>query len=191
MDGDESRKRLEEMLREPLARARAHLGTERGEHAFAEVVDLIFDSVYRIVLRRLKTRHAALEVTGTTLLNAQIRLDRYDPARPFLPWVHVIARNAACDFLRRENHSRAYKHRLVMEEFDPTVHDVPAAPAATDLEIDFKHVLATLSSPLRRVAHLRITEDRTAEDVALIMGKSVSWVYRRLEELREALAVLR
>jgi len=58
-------------------------------------------SVYGLALRMLRNREDAAEVAQDAMVKALSNMDRYDPARPFGPWINRIARNLCIDRYRK------------------------------------------------------------------------------------------
>ena len=62
--------------------------------------------VFALALMITRDRQAAEEVTQDAFLNAYRHLDRYDPQRPFHPWLATIAVRLAQTWLRRHARQR-------------------------------------------------------------------------------------
>lgn len=78
---------------------RAVLGGE--VRAFNGLVERHFGMVYAIAFARLANRHAAEDLTQETFLRAWLHLANLDPPSRFPAWLSQIARNLACDWLKR------------------------------------------------------------------------------------------
>src|SRR5687767_14903291 len=75
--------------------------------------------VYRWIVRVVRHPAAAEDLTVETFWRVYSRRNRFDPRRPFGPWLRRVATRVAVDYLKSADHSFAD---------DPTV----AAPAAAD-----------------------------------------------------------
>jgi RNA polymerase sigma-70 factor, ECF subfamily len=60
-----------------------------------------FPKVYNYLRRLVRQPETAEDLAQEAFLKAWQALDRFDPAKPFLPWILQIARNSAWDYLRR------------------------------------------------------------------------------------------
>jgi len=69
--------------------------------AWGEVYRELSPSVYRLCRRVLPTQEDAEDATMEIFLKAQIRLDQYDPERPFKAWLYRVAANHCWDVLRK------------------------------------------------------------------------------------------
>ncbi|MCP4867674.1 MAG: sigma-70 family RNA polymerase sigma factor [Proteobacteria bacterium] len=59
------------------------------------------DAVFGLALRMLRNREDAAEVAQDAMVKALSNMHRYDPTRPFGPWINRIARNLCIDRYRR------------------------------------------------------------------------------------------
>lgn len=75
--------------------------------------------VFGLALRMLRNREDAAEVAQETMARALKNIDRYDPHRPFAPWINRIARNLCID---------RYRRRRPTSELN---EEITAAPEAT------------------------------------------------------------
>jgi RNA polymerase sigma-70 factor, ECF subfamily len=91
----EGRARIESEA-ELAARARAGDRT-----AFGQLVEKFATQARRIALAVLQDPHDADDAAQDAFLAALVKLDQYDPRRPFGPWLMRIVANAATDRRRR------------------------------------------------------------------------------------------
>lgn len=68
--------------------------------------------IYRFVRRYIGQGDDAYDILQNCFVSAWTGLARYDPARPFLPWLRVIALNKCRDFARRQK-----VRRLILKAF--------------------------------------------------------------------------
>jgi RNA polymerase sigma-70 factor (ECF subfamily) len=144
------------------------------------------DRLFRYVLRLLGDRSVAEDVFQQAWLQVAERIRRYDPERPFGPWLVALARNLAIDHLRRQRHSS-------LDEADE-----PVAPASASDPLE--HAMARQRTerldaalgalpPLdREVLTLRFEDELTLPEVAATLEVPVptakARLYRALERLR-------
>ena len=69
--------------------------------AWGQLYEELAPSIFRLCRRVLPTREDAEDATTEIFLKARLRLDQYDSARPFRPWLYKLASNHCCDELRR------------------------------------------------------------------------------------------
>jgi RNA polymerase sigma-70 factor (ECF subfamily) len=133
---------------------------------------------------------AALEdLVQETLLSLHTRRHTYDPALPFLPWLHGIARYKAIDHLRRRGAQRRFVERLVevsLAELDVAGAPGPTAPREAREEIEA--ALASLPGAQRRIIELAKLGEMSVAEVAEETGNSQANVkvltYRAMKALR-------
>jgi len=69
--------------------------------AFDEVVRRLTPPLFALAYRVLEDRHDAEEAVQDVFLKGFEQLHRYDPARPFFPWIYTIALNHVRSLRRR------------------------------------------------------------------------------------------
>jgi RNA polymerase sigma-70 factor (ECF subfamily) len=133
--------------------------------------------------RRLSSRADAEDLVQDALIAVHTKRASYDPAQPFTPWLHAIARYKLIDHFRKSGIRRT----LPLEEASSVVadEDNEAAEAARDVE----QLLATLPEAKRAlIRDVKLTGLSTAEAAAKT-GLSESavkvGVHRSLKKLSE------
>jgi RNA polymerase sigma-70 factor (ECF subfamily) len=162
------------------------------QEAFGILVDRYAGVVRRVARSILENGFDADDAAQDAFLLAWRNLDRFDPRRPFRPWLMRIAVNAATDLYRR----RKVRHASALPE---TLEDRAAGPdRETDRSLLRQHLSEALSelSERQRVAVTMFdAEGYSHADIAEIMDVPVgtvrSLVFHARRALREALAPYR
>ncbi len=94
---------------------RARLGDDA---AFTELVMATNERLFNYLFRMTAQAQDAEDLAQETYLKAYRALDRYDPSRPFLPWLFTIA------------HRTALNHRRAWRPTEPLPEEAPAAASA-------------------------------------------------------------
>ena len=145
-------------------------------------------AVFSWVLRIVRDRGAAEDVTVEAFWRIHRAHARFDPARGFEPWARKIATHAALDWLRRQKPESSAAPEMLENAIAPDFGD-----AAISAEIRRKTALAFAKLPakLRIAAILAIVEDRPQKEVAEVLGITVAAVklrvFRALRLLRRDL----
>lgn len=163
-------------------------GTERGEHAYAEVVGALYEQTFRLARRYLGNLEDAREVTNSAFCSAWCGLRRHDlDERSFRRWLLRIVKNAAIDEIRKR------KSRIVaeVEHSGDVAERVAAPPVDLDLGIDLDRLVGEMPTVLREVFRLRFLEADDIRTIAEKMGRCPRWVNAAIWRLREHLRVLR
>lgn len=155
---------------------RAQRGSQR---AAGELFARHWPGAWRAALAITGRRAAADDVAQDAFERAFANLDRFDPARPFAPWLHRIVVNRALDLLRAER-------RLVPVAHVPETLIAWSAADAPDPQA--LAALATLSEDRRTVIVLRHLLDHSPAEIADLLDLPVGTVHSRLAR---ALAELR
>jgi RNA polymerase sigma-70 factor (ECF subfamily) len=148
------------------------------------------DRLFRYLLRLAGEEPMAEDVFQQTWLQVAERISRYDPSRPFAPWLFTVARNLALDQLRR----------LKPESLEDAGE--PAAPPARGDDPLSRAVAGQRSARLaaavsglapldREVLALRFEADLELPELAGTLGVPLptakARLYRALARLRERL----
>lgn len=145
-------------------------------------------SVFGWVLRIVRDRSAAEDVTIEAFWRMHRAHARFDPARGFEPWARRIATHAALDWLRRQKPESNVPPEMLEAAPAPVVSD-----AAVSEEIGRKTRIAfgRLPAKLRVTALLAVVEERPHKEVAEALGITVAAVklrvFRALRLLRKDL----
>jgi RNA polymerase sigma-70 factor (ECF subfamily) len=83
--------------------------------AFDALVNRHKAAIYRFVRRYIGHSDDAYDVLQDCFIASWQALSRYDPARPFLPWLRVIALNKCRDFARRQKVRRLFLKAFALE----------------------------------------------------------------------------
>jgi RNA polymerase sigma-70 factor, ECF subfamily len=170
--------------REDAARLR------RGDTAgLAGLMDRYQDRLLRYLRRLLGEEAVAEDAFQQTWLKVAERISRYDPARPFGPWLFAVARNLALDHLRRqrpESLEETEEPAAVADTVDPLAHAVASQRGAC-----LARALALLGPLDREVLSLRFEEELLLPDLAQALGVPLptakARLYRALTRLRAGL----
>jgi RNA polymerase sigma-70 factor, ECF subfamily len=158
--------------------ALARAGEEAAvDELFGRIWPLVWHWAFGVTGDRMLADHVAQEA----VLRAFRSLDRFDPARPFRPWLKRITVNLAIDELRREK--RQERARTWMAELRA------AAPFEDDPELLDSLVAAVRELPERQrlVVVLHYWLDTGVEEIGAILGIPIGTVVSRLSRARAAL----
>jgi len=165
-----------------VARVRA------GDRAAFGVLAERYAGVSRRVARAvLGDPDDADDAAQDALLSALVKLDQYDPRRPFGPWLLRIVANAATDRRRRRTVRR-------VEQLDPALVAGGARPDATTerraLSARLRAALAELSHRRRMAVVLFDVEGYSHAEIAGILGIPEGTVRSEVFHARRRLRVL-
>jgi RNA polymerase sigma-70 factor (ECF subfamily) len=150
------------------------------------------DRLFRYLCRLLGDETMAEDLFQQTWVRVAERIGRYDPGRPFLPWLLTVAHNLAFDHLRRR---RTEWLDEATEEAAPagttgpsSVADPLTHLAARERRERLAEALSGLGPPDREVLALRFVEDLPLPELAGVLGVPLPTVkarlYRALARLR-------
>jgi RNA polymerase sigma-70 factor (ECF subfamily) len=154
------------------------------EAAFATLFRLHQRAVYGWLLRIVRNRSAAEDLTVETFWRMYRAHARFDPARGFEGWARSIATNAALDWLRVQRPET----ELVVDVPAPAIGD---AAVSREIRLKTAQAFRRLPPKLRIAAVLAVVEELPHKEVAMALGISVAAVkvrvFRALRLLRKDL----
>lgn len=162
--------------------------TRCAPEAFEELFREHQRAVYGWILRMVRDRGVAEDLTIETFWRIYRSWQRFDVEREFAPWARRIAARVALDWLRTQPRERAEP-----EEFFTALPAPRSGDAAMDAEVRQKvaRALAALPPKLRAAAVLAVVEQCPQREIAAALGISPAAVklrvWRALRSLRSNL----
>ena len=158
--------------------ALARAGEETAiDELFTRFWPLVWHWAYGVTGDRMLADHVAQD----SILRAFGSLDRFDPARPFRPWLKRITVNLAIDELRREKREeRAHTWMAELRVVGPFEDD----PELLDSLVG---AVRDLPERQRTVVVLHYWLDTGVEEISSILEIPVGTVVSRLSRARAAL----
>jgi RNA polymerase sigma factor (sigma-70 family) len=145
--------------------------------AFEALVQPELDALYTLTLRLTGRAEVAEDIAQEALVKALASCKRYDPSRPFRPWLLTIARNVCRDRQRSAWLKRVIV--LVRPVIDPRA-DTFDELAAKERDALVRSALATLPLTYREAVALFHLEDMSYAEMAEITGSSVAALKQRV-----------
>lgn len=163
---------------------------EGDRAAFGRLVEAYQGPVYNLAYRMLGNASEAEEAAQEAFIRAYKHLRSYDPQRPFSTWLFSIASHYCIDRLRR----RRIDWLPLEEEIAEPVRLASASPnpesvvTERDREVWVQELMSTLSPTDRAALTLHYWYDAPYNEIAEVLGLTVSAVKSRLYRARRALA---
>jgi RNA polymerase sigma-70 factor (ECF subfamily) len=166
-----------------------------GDHgAFAELLDRHGGRVLAVAARITRDRNLAEDLCQDVWLHLLRVLPRYDPARPFLPWLLHVAANLCRNRVRGERRRPAGSLDALAAdggEFAGASVPAPGDKAERDeIAAIVRAARDRLPESYRSILALRYEGDLSHEEIAEALGGlPIGTVKNRLHRAREALAL--
>jgi len=139
----------------------------------------------RLAYAIVRDRSAAEDAAADALLKAADRIARYDPTRPFAPWLFGIVAHEALRSVRRSRRLADAPEALESLEFLSSPEPGPAELAESNERRRLVHqAMAKLDPADRAVLVLRYWLDLDEKEVAEVLGSPLGTVKNRLHRAR-------
>ena len=160
-----------------------------GDHtAFAVLVRRYERKLIRVLTRLVRDPELARDLAQETLWRVYSRLERFDTARRFGPWLFRVAVNLGLDWLRRSRSEPPPPTSIDRPHGDgqlPFELPDPDPRIQTELAQEVQYILAQLPVSYRTVLVLRDLEGFSSSEVAAIVGRREATVRWRLSKARD------
>lgn len=156
------------------------------DDAFAQLVKRYERSLIRVLTRLVRDEELARDLAQETFWRVYNRLDRFDTAKRFGPWLFRVGVNLGLDGLRRREPPPAASidradgdgRRLFdLADPDPRLH--------AELAQEVQFILERIPIAYRTILVLRDLEGFSSAEVAAIVGRREATIRWRLSKARE------
>ena len=158
---------------------------QKDPSRFAELYEENFERVYAFVVRRVRDRQDAQDLTSEVFRQALANLGRFEwRGVPFAAWLYRIAANEIADHFKRTSR----------EARGPSVEEI-AGDAVADIEqrASLFRAVNRLPRDQARVIVMRFAEGKSIREIAEEIGKSEGAIkqlqWRGLQSLRAQMNV--
>jgi RNA polymerase sigma-70 factor, ECF subfamily len=161
---------------------------QRDRGRFSELYEANFERVYAYVVRRVRDRDEAQDLTADVFHLALKSLPRFEwRGVPFAAWLFRIAANEIADRSKSVAKRRAHENQNVFQETSDRVEVVAGIEEAERRGRLFK-LVERLPRDQSRVIAMRFAEDRSIREIATALGRSEGSIkqlqFRGLQNLR-------
>jgi RNA polymerase sigma-70 factor, ECF subfamily len=156
-----------------------------NRRAFGDLVMRYERRLIRVILQFVKSQELAEDLAQETFLKAYQRLDQFDPARRFGPWLFRIGVNQTLDYIRRRKRRGwwlLFTDRGTDKQPDPPTAD---PRQALDLQQEVETVLEKIPENYRVVLMLRDLQNFSTSEIASMLGRKEATIRWRLAEARK------
>ena len=169
------------------------------QQAYAELMSLYRDSIYYMLIRMVKNKDDAEDLTLMTFGKAFRYLDKYTPKYAFSTWLYRIALNNSIDFMRVKNNMPQYFEEdlytsnttSMVDQSEDNLQRTPEEEVIDKQRLQLlRAAVAELPEKYRKVIELRYYEDLAYEEISERLGLSLSNVKIQIMRAKQMLAQL-
>lgn len=169
------------------------------QQAYAELMRLYRDSIYYMLMRMVKNKDDAEDLTLMTFGKAFRYLDKYTPQYAFSTWLYRIALNNSIDFLRVKNNMPQYFEEdlyttsttSIIDQSEDNFQRTPEDEVIDKQRLQLlRAAVSELPDRYRKVIELRYYEDLAYEEIAERLGLTLSNVKIQILRAKQMLSQL-
>ena len=165
---------------------------QRDRARFADIYEEYFALVYAYVVRRVRDRSIAEDLTSDVFHKALANLPRFKwTGAPFASWLFRIASNLIADRAKRRAKSSATSEEIELIPQDSR-KDSQSSLEDVERQAQLFRLVDGLPEDQKRVVALRFAEDKSIKEISNELGRSEGAVkqlqFRALQNLRAKLA---
>lgn len=165
-----------------VARAR------RGDMRAHEIIYRTYSApVYSLLARMTGSTATADDLSQDTFIEVIRSIDRFRGDASLATWIRRIAVSKCLMYMRSAWQNRATLFRDLGENHPATEPRIVGEVALSQVQIDLERALARLSDVSRVVVILHDIEGYTHREIAVLMGKSVSFSKSQLARAHQRL----
>jgi len=160
---------------------------QKDPKRFAELYEENFGRVWAFVIRRVRDRSAAQDITSEVFHQALANVKKFEwRGLPFSAWLYRIAANAVADhFTRSAREQSGNERESVSEVTDREIENV-------DRRASLFRFVDRLPADQRRVLVMRFAEEQSIREIASALGRSEGAIkqlqWRGLQTLRSRMS---
>lgn len=171
---------------------------ENDQRAFGELMERYRDSIFHMINKMVFSSDDAEDLTMETFTKAFNRLHQYTPAFAFSTWLFKIGSNHTIDFIRkkrinalsldqgfRNEDGEAMEIHIADDKLDP----IQTLEKKERIEL-LRDVVSKMKPKYRELVELRYFEEKSYDEIAEELHRSLGTVKAQLHRAREALEAM-
>ena len=164
------------------------------QNAFAEIVELYQDKLYRVCFRMLGNKHEAEDIAQEAFVRAFINIHTFDTKRKFSTWLYRIGTNLCIDRIRKKKPDYYLDAEVSGTEGLNMYSQIAASEELPEDQVmkmemqdRVQYEISRLPDKYRAVIVLKYMEDLPLQEISEILEMPLGTVKTRIHRGREAL----
>ncbi len=162
--------------------------------AYDQLMEMYHDAVFNIILRMVRNRQEAEDLTQETFIKAYNSINSFNEEYAFSTWLFKIASNHCIDFFRKRklvtysmDEPVKYKDDEIAHEYADNEPTVDKEMVASEKSKMIRQAIEKLPDKYRMAIILRHHEEKSYEEIAEILNLPLGTVKARIFRAREML----
>lgn len=164
------------------------------QKAYAEIVNRYHHQIFNLIMRMVRRREEAEDLTQETFIKAFNALPSFNADYAFSTWLYKIAVNNCIDHFRKKRLKTYPIDNPIMAKDGELQREFPDQDAGPDAGLMEKERHSTIQEAInslpekyRQAIILRHAQDRSYEEIAQLLGIPIGTVKVRIFRAREML----
>ncbi len=169
--------------------------------SYGILVESYRERLYCAALRLVRNHDDARDLSQEAFVRFFQKISRFDPNRPFYPWLYRILHNLCVDHLRRHGTQRQVSLETMLEERHVQFEEGTSMPGdepgdardtihAGEMAGHLRSAIEELKPEFREIVMMYHMEELSYKDIAEALDIPIGTVMSRLFHARKALAKL-
>lgn len=179
---------------DPISAQLIRKAMEGDQKAYAEIVHRYRNQIYNLILRMVRRREEAEDLTQETFIKAFNALARFNAEYAFSTWLYKIAVNNCIDYFRKKRLKTFPIDNPITSKEGELQREFPDQQAGPDQglmdkerHMTIQEAIDSLPEKYRQAILLRHAQDKSYEEIALVLGIPIGTVKVRIFRAREML----
>ncbi|PIE50269.1 MAG: RNA polymerase subunit sigma-24 [Flavobacteriales bacterium] len=162
----------------------------KDQKSQTQLINLFWVEVFSFVLKKVKDKNDADEITVKVFSKVLHKLDLYDESFQFKTWVLTIAQNTMIDFWRKKKRG----NETITDKLSETKNDYAKSPEelliSEEEEQKIMEIVESMDKNYREIIALRFFEEKSIKEIASELNISISNTKVRIMRAKKILAQL-
>jgi len=154
------------------------------KNAFCELIKRYEKQIYGLAYRLTNNLEDAKDLAQEAFTKIYLVLEKYDPERPFFPWMYKVANNVICSCLRKQKNKNQEISLDKVIDFSPLVPKNDTHPedysVTKETQRLVQQAIAELPEKYKVPLILKYLEDLSYKSIGEILDLPVSTIETRL-----------
>lgn len=163
---------------------------EKDQKSQTQLINLFWVDVFSFVLKKVKDKNDADEITVKVFSKVLQKLDLYDSDFQFKTWILTIAQNTTIDFWRKKKGKNENSTDVLENVKNHYAKSPEELLISEEEQKKIIKIVASMDKNYREIIHLRFFEEKSIKEISEELNISISNTKVRIMRAKKILAQL-